>query len=211
MRSVTYFVPIILLSFILQSCATYKPNYFDYETRHFKNYKDNYSIEILDGYNLVSSDGTKNLASFYGFTPRDSVLFFNKEKEISFMMYFFGKFNLNKPFMDTILLNSIAEGVKKKEQQSIQEGTQEQFTIISKRISHSSVIFEVGRSHEFGNEKSIVKYTLFPLTKGSYQHGGLMLAVSSRVNNFDIAKKDFFKMIDSLNLTAFDSEERSRN
>ena len=84
-----FFSAVFTLTILLQSCANYKPIAFNSETKRFNNYKDNYSIEILDGYNLITSETKEKLRkAFFPDAPKSIVVFYDKDKEIMLFMYF---------------------------------------------------------------------------------------------------------------------------
>ncbi len=205
------FVVLAISVLILVGCASYKPSAFDSQTKRYNDYKNNYSIEILDEYALLSKEAKENLGkTFINNVPADTAVFFNKKNESILAMWVLGSFpardkNEKEAILSTLSknLNSNVLEQKAKVKAEIHEN--------KKLLSENAIICEYSIVTEFGEAKLIFKIVLFPLSTKSNNHSVYILAGSSKPNFFEETKKDHLKMSSTLVLLAFSERERSLN
>ena len=70
-NNIIYNRQVLLLSIalLISSCVTFKPDFYDSETKTYNNYKSNYSVKILDDFEFTLKDKQKAqqvIAEFVG-------------------------------------------------------------------------------------------------------------------------------------------------
>jgi hypothetical protein len=202
------FVSLKISILILAGCASYKPNTFDNQTKRYNDYKNNYSIEILDKYSLLSSEAKGILQGAYlKNAPADSAIFFDRKTESTVLMGVFGRVSLplksknEKEAYLSILLDDLKEKIK---------GKGEAIEIKALSAENTKSI-EVSSTSEFGETKCIFRFGLFPESKISQDLKIYLLNSCTKPNYFDEIKEDHIKMSSTLLLPAFSETERKLN
>ena len=79
-------LPVVLL---LSSCVTFRPDFYDSETKTYNNYKNNYSVKILDDFEFTTKDSIKDpfSRSYVSQLPLNAKFVYNKEYPI-FITFF---------------------------------------------------------------------------------------------------------------------------
>lgn len=203
MKSYFSTLSIFVILFLLQSCASFKPSSFDNQTKRYNDYKRNYSIELLDGYSLVSENTRKKLRKIhFQNTPTDTAIFFNKKNNCVLGMWVKGNFPVNSYETKKTILESIEKSLNKACQSNAECND------MNVLISENSVSAEMAAVTELGDGKGIVTSTLFPLSMNSNRHGLHMFLGVSKFKNFEKFKEDYLTMLGSLRLPAFSETVR---
>ncbi len=204
MKTRFYLLGFIVGLFLIQSCASYKPNVFDDQNRRYKNYKSNYSIELLDGYQPASSEVRPQLIKAYFPTaPKDIEIFLNKENDVVLGMYVNGNFQVDSQDRKIEILN-LMEKKFNDEGKSCTEC--EDYSV---ERNQNGVIFQMSTKSEQGGGAAIITMIPFPLTMDSTQYGFFNFVCGVNSKQLESAKADFLKMSNTLQLPAFEENERS--
>lgn len=196
----------IITAFFLSGCASYKPNTFDEQTKRYNDYKNNYSIEILNGYSLLSSEAKENFPKiFLDNIPDDSAVFFNKKNESLIAMWVLKGLSVKNKEEKEIILSKLSDKFKE-----LYKGNT-QYLDTKVVTAGNTVITEFTMNSELGEGKCIATAFLFPLSANTTDYGICMLTGGSKPKYFDETKEDYLKMSKSLLLTAFSEMERKPN
>ena len=90
-NNIIYNRQVLLLSIalLISSCVTFKPDFYDSETKTYNNYKSNYSVKILDDFEFTLKDSVKDPISkkFVYALPLGAKVVYNKQYPI-FIAFF---------------------------------------------------------------------------------------------------------------------------
>lgn len=193
--------------FLLQSCVSnYKPSSFDVEAKIYNDYKKNYSIVILDGYNLISSDMKEKLKkSFFPTAPKDTTIFYNKTNEAALAIFVTGDVKIQSDYEKQKIIRAMEEalykvGDKCKECKNLR--------VIK---NGNELIVELDVTNEFADAKTIINMVPFPLSHNNSRHGIFAFIGASKVKVFDKFKEDYLIMQKSIHAPAFTESERKTN
>jgi len=204
MKLYRYLICVFFIPLLLQSCASYKPPVFDSNTSQYKDYKHNLSINIIDGYVLLSSETKDKLRKgFFPTAPADIAIFYDKKRNIALGFFSSEEIGFLSKGEKLEVLEVMAKALKK-------EGRScDECTVVDVITTKEDVTAEMGISNEFSDGKMIMKMLPYPVSKGSSSHRLFaFMSASNKVNDFNEAKKDFLKMYNTLQFTAFNEEER---
>lgn len=83
-----YFIVISML-LILSSCATFKPDYYNSETRTYNNYQKNYAVKVSEDFSFTKKDSLKDPISKSYMTqfPMNTKILYDKDSPI-FIVFF---------------------------------------------------------------------------------------------------------------------------
>ncbi len=193
----------ILTIFLFQSCVSFKPSVFDSSSRRYNDYKRNYSILVLDGYNQISSDMKEKLRqTFFPTAPKDITIFYNKNTEAMLGVFAMGNVKISS-------INDKQKLIKTLEEEFYKTGEKcdhcRNMDIIR---SDNDILVEFDVMTEFADAKAIMKIIPYPLSIGSDNHSIFAFYGGSKVKMFKELKKDHLVMQESIQLPAFTEEER---
>jgi len=192
---INLFIFTLLLS--ITGCVTYNPNAYNPENKRYCDYRKNYSITILDGYQLVEHKAAHSV-SVVGryYIPDDSTIFYNKKKG----SYFYISWNERVPhdlIADTKRWKYyMAENLK-----HIRPGAE---TVIYK----DAVIGEFEIKEGVKKSKALILAKPYQPSKAASQFAIIRLGLVGDSFKAEVDRNDLIKLFDSLKLTFFDEEER---
>lgn len=198
------FIIALMIPFFIQSCASYKPAVYDTNTSSYHNYEKNYSINIIDGYALLSAEETEKVRkSFFPKSIADTALFYDDKNEAMLGLFSMKDVGYIAPKQKLMVLGAISGAV-------LQSGKDckecQDVTAVS---SEDDITVNMHISNDEGDSDVVMKLVPYPQSKTSEKNNLLMFMVASdQKSGFDKAKNDFLKMYDTLELTAFYDDER---
>lgn len=196
-------ISVVSIAILLQSCASYKAPTFDSEANLYKNYKSNFVIEIDDNYKLIKSKNvqTKRRGQI-GSIASDSVEFYNANSSTSLLFSNVGPTRVISESEKIDLLEDILKQVTKN------VGRCAGCPQIQVTRTKDVMLIEAASPKYAFDTKTFIKLMYIPVEKGSSRYNLFVFEVISATSEFNVAKTDLLKVIDSLQLHAFNEEER---
>ena len=201
MNTLLKWLIIFTVLFLLQSCVSFKPSVFDNNTKRYNDYKNNYSIKILDGYDLMLSSSGKN----------DAVMFYNKNEK-TLIMYAQEVKNIGstKKKDNNAMIQKIMEygyyGIKE-----LSGSSTYAYKDIRTVKTDNDITVEFIIIQDIFDYKAIMKMVPYPLSTDLSHYGIYVLMSISKLDSFSDTKQDFLNMYKTLSLPAFSESERKND
>lgn len=197
MKSLVIKLTVLTVFLSVTGCVNYNPNHYNKVNKRFYDYEKNYSIKILDGYELFA-DQSQYVIPVVGryYIDAYSTVFYNRRKGL----YFYINWVAKVPHA----LDSDTKRWKHYMADSLKRNHLGAETTIYK----DAVIGDIGIEQGTRKSKYFVIGKPYQSSKESSHFSIIKLALTPESFKAKVDKNDLIKMFDSLELTVFDEDER---
>lgn len=206
---------VLLLAHLLLtiSCVTFRPDFYDSETRTYNNYKNNYSVKILDGFEFTSKDSIKDPISktFVYKLPLKAKVVYNKHYPIFISFYEY-------PQASTKLYQSF---IQNKDNVKLREDMKDGLLKIFKNINMEIVDIKIEDINGFINFDYVMSSKLVEINQNlsitafmvEQQHPKSIFFIANILcfpSHETIAKEKYVEFLNGIQFHSFSEEERRK-
>ena len=203
-------LPVVLL---LSSCVTFRPDFYDSETKTYNNYKNNYSVKILDDFEFTTKDSIKDpfSRSYVSQLPLNAKFVYNKEYPI--FITFFEYQNASVKFYQRFIQN--------KDNMEVREGLKEGFLKVFKYRKLDIVDLKMEDINGFISFDFVMDATLVAINQNLGFTAFMVEQQFPKANFFvvnilcfpsheEIAKEKYIEFLNGIKFHAFSEDERRK-